>query len=171
MALVPPLGFAPDEVKGLLAPLRSGLSVAIWNCQNPFAVGAIVRVAHSYLPKEIVIVGDAPYYQKASMGMEKYEQIVRLPDLPAFFAHVAGRPLWSVEKDHATIGLYDVPAYPDDVVLAFGSERFGLPPEIVSASAAVVGIPMYGVNHSFPVAVAAGIVLADWARRRHPPTE
>ncbi len=30
----------------------------------------------------------------------------------------------------------------------------------------MVGIPMYGVNHSFPVAVAAGIVLSDWARRR-----
>jgi len=26
---------------------------------------------------------------------------------------------------------------------------------------------MYGVNHSFPVAVAAGIVMAEWARRRY----
>lgn len=166
MALVPPLGFEPDEVRALLAPLRSRMSVAIWNCQNPFAVGAIVRVAHSFLPREIVIVGDAPYYEKASMGMEKYEQIVRLPDLPSFFAHVAGRPIWSIEKDHATVGLYDVERFPDDVVLVLGSERFGLPTEIIAASAVVVGIPMYGVNHSFPVAVAAGIVLSDWARRR-----
>jgi hypothetical protein len=26
---------------------------------------------------------------------------------------------------------------------------------------------MYGVNHSLPVAVAAGIVLSDWARHRY----
>jgi tRNA G18 (ribose-2'-O)-methylase SpoU len=79
------------------------------------------------------------------------------------------RPIWSVEKDEATIGLYDVPAYPQDVILVFGSERSGLPPGIVARSQAVVGIPIYGVNHSLPVAVAAGIVLSDWARRRYAP--
>jgi len=26
---------------------------------------------------------------------------------------------------------------------------------------------MYGVNHSFPVTVAAGIVMNEWARRRY----
>ncbi len=29
----------------------------------------------------------------------------------------------------------------------------------------VIGIPIYGVNHSLPVAVAAGIVMHEWARR------
>ena len=169
MALVPPLGYSPDEVKALLAPLRNRFSVAIWNCQNPFAVGAIIRVAHSFLPREIVIVGDAPYYPKASMGMQKYEDLVTVADEPAFFAHVAGRPVWSVEKDAATVGLWEVGAFPEDVVLVFGSERFGLPRSIVERSDAVVGIPMFGVNHSYPVAVAAGIVLAEWARRRYRP--
>jgi tRNA G18 (ribose-2'-O)-methylase SpoU len=89
--------------------------------------------------------------------------------MDAFFRHAGRRPIWSIEKDHATVGLYDVAAYPDDVVLVFGSERGGLPSEIVARSHAVVGIPMYGVNHSFPVAVAAGIVLSDWARRRYAP--
>jgi hypothetical protein len=31
----------------------------------------------------------------------------------------------------------------------------------------IVGIPMYGVNNSFPVSVATGIVLAEWGRRRY----
>lgn len=167
MAMVPPLGYAPDEVRALLAPLRNRFSVAIWNCQNAFAVGAIIRVAHSFLPREIVIVGDAPYYEKASMGMQKFEQLVRVPDDDAFFAHVAGRPVWSVEKDHATVGLWDVERFPEDVVLVFGSERFGLPASILDRSDAVVGIPMFGVNHSYPVAVAAGIVMAEWARRHY----
>ncbi len=169
MALVPPLDYTPEQVRELLAPLRNDFSVAIWNCQNAFAVGAIIRVAHSFLPREIVIIGDAPYYPKASMGMHKYEQLVTVPDNDAFFAHVAGRPLWSCEKDHATISLFDVASYPRDVVLVFGSERAGLPGDILARSDAVVGIPMYGVNHSYPVSVAAGMVLCDWARRRYRP--
>ena len=165
--LVPPLGYSPDEVRALLAPLRNDLSIAIHSAKNAFAVGAIIRVAHSFLVREILVVGEAPWYEKASMGMHHYETIVRLPDDEAFFAHLGARPLWSVEKDHATVGLYDVEAYPKDVVLVFGSERGGLPSTVIERSQAVVGIPMYGVNHSFPVAVAAGMVLSDWARRRY----
>ncbi len=167
MALVPPLDYSPDEVQALLAPLRNDFTVAIWNCQNPFAVGAIIRVAHSFLPREIVIVGDAPYYAKASMGMHKFERIVTVDDEDAFFAHVDGRPIWSIEKDHATVGLWEVESFPRDVVLVLGSERFGVPRSILDRSDAIVGIPMFGVNHSYPVAVAAGIVFAEWARRRY----
>lgn len=169
MALVPPLDYTPEQVRELLAPLRNDFSIAVWNCQNAFAVGAIIRVAHSFLPREIIIIGDAPYYPKASMGMHKYEHLTTVADDDAFFAHVGGRPLWSIEKDHATIGLFEVDAYPRDVVLVFGSERAGLPESILSKSNAVVGIPMFGVNHSYPVSVAAGMVLCDWARRRYRP--
>ncbi|HKQ69183.1 MAG TPA: TrmH family RNA methyltransferase [Polyangiaceae bacterium] len=167
MALVPPIDLPPEQVRALLEPLRNRFSVAIYNCQNAFAVGAIIRVAHSYLAREIIIIGEAPWYEKASMGMQRYENLVPLASDDAFFAHAANRPIWSIEKDHATIALYDVPSYPDDVILVFGSERAGLPESILRRSRAVVGIPMYGVNHSFPVAVASGIVMSDWARRRY----
>lgn len=167
MALVPSLDLPADEVRDLLQPLRNPFSVAVYNCQNAFSVGAIIRVAHSFLVSEIIIIGDAPWYQKASMGMQHYERIVTLANVDAFLDHAADRPLWSVERDHATVSLYDVTAYPPDVVLVFGSERAGLPGAIIDRSAAVIGIPMYGVNHSLPVAVAAGIVLSDWARHRY----
>jgi tRNA G18 (ribose-2'-O)-methylase SpoU len=169
MALTPPLGLPPDQVRSLLEPLRNRLSVAIYNSDNAFSVGAIIRVAHSFLVREIVVIGSGRWYEKASMGMEHFETVVSLPDEEAFFRHTAGRPIWSVEKDFATVGLYDVAAYPDEVMLVLGSERTGLPPSIVERSEAVVGIPIYGVNHSLPVAVAAGIVLSDWARRRYAP--
>jgi tRNA G18 (ribose-2'-O)-methylase SpoU len=169
MALVPPLDLSPEEIRHLLLPLRNRFSVAIYNCQNAFAVGAIIRVAHSFLAREILVIGKAPWYEKASMGMQRYETVVTLSDDDSFFRHAAGRPIWSVEKDHATIGLYDVRSYPDEVILVMGSERAGLSASILARSDAVIGIPMYGVNHSFPVAVAAGIVLSDWARRRYAP--
>jgi tRNA G18 (ribose-2'-O)-methylase SpoU len=169
MALVPPLDLSAEEVRELLLPLRNELSVAVYNCQNAFAVGAIIRVAHSFLVRELIVIGEAPWYEKASMGMQHYEKVVRVPDEASFFRMVEGRPVWSVERDHATVGIYDVIAYPHDVVLVFGSERSGLPTSVLERSEVVLGIPMYGINHSFPVAVAAGMVLFDWARRRYAP--
>lgn len=167
MGITTPLGADPDEVRALLAPLRNDFTIALHAADNAFAVGAIIRVAHNFLAREIVIIGDAPYYEKASMGMEKYESVVRLASDEAFLAHVGERPLWAVEKDHATTSLYDVPAFPRDVVLLFGSERFGVPESLVKRAQAVVGIPIYGVNHSLPLAVAAGIVMNEWARRKY----
>jgi tRNA G18 (ribose-2'-O)-methylase SpoU len=169
VALDPPIDQDVDEVRKLLAPLRNNLSVAVYNHQNGFSVGAIIRVAHSFLVRDILIIGRERYYQKASMGMHRYETIRTFGDEQEFVRHIGHRPLWAVEKDHATRSLFEVCEYPDDVVLLFGSERAGLPQSILSHANEVIGIPMYGVNHSYPVSVATGMVLCDWARRRYRP--
>ena len=62
-----------------------------------------------------------------------------------------------------------VDAYPPDVVFAFGSERFGFPEGFLERCDDVLAIPLYGVNNSLPVAIACGIALAEWARRRYAP--
>lgn len=167
MALDPPLDEPPERVRELLAPLRHDLSIAVHTAGNAFAVGAIIRVAHNFLAREIILVGEAPHYEKASMGMEKYESIVRVPDDDALFAHVSGRPVFAFERELARRSLYDVGAFPKDVVLLFGSERFGLSAELAARCDDVISIPLYGVNQSLPLAVAAGIAMNEWARARH----
>ncbi|MDB4941294.1 MAG: hypothetical protein JWP97_828 [Labilithrix sp.] len=167
MALFPPLDASAEEVRALLAPLRNDFAIALHAADNAFAVGAIIRVAHSFLAREIVVIGQAPFYEKASMGMEKYESVVRVADDEAFLAHVAGRPLWAFEKEHATLSVNAVTTFPPGVVLLFGSERSGIPPGLVARADAVLGIPIYGVNNSLPLAIAAGIVMNEWARRRY----
>src|SRR5262245_57600116 len=101
MALFPPLDADVQTVREALRPLRNDFTVALHAAENAFAIGAIIRVAHSFLAREIVLIGDAPYYEKASMGMEKYETITRVSSDAAFLEHVRGRPLWAVEKDAA----------------------------------------------------------------------
>lgn len=167
MPLFPPLDASVETVRDTLRPLRNDFSIALHTAENPFAVGAIIRVAHSFLAREIILIGHAPYYEKASMGMEKYESIVRVPSEPAFFEHVAGRPLWAVEKDAATMNVNTVESFPKDVVFLFGSERFGVPTSALERACITIGIPIYGVNHSLPLAIAAGIVMNEWARRRY----
>jgi tRNA G18 (ribose-2'-O)-methylase SpoU len=165
--LEPPLDASPEDVRAALEPLRNDFSVALWTPGNAFAVGAVIRVAHSFLAREVFVVGGERYYAKASMGMHRYEQVVRVRDAAELLGAVKGRPVWAVEKDHARRSIHGVTAFPRGVVFLFGSERFGLPDEAVEAADEVVGIPLYGVNHSLPVAVAAGIVMNEWARRRY----
>jgi tRNA G18 (ribose-2'-O)-methylase SpoU len=163
---VEPFALPTGEIRASLASLRRPLSIAILRARNPFNVGAIIRVAHSFLAREILLVGTEPYYERASMGMERYETIVELPDEAAFLSHVraAGRKLVVFEKEAAQVDLWHADL-PEDCVMLFGSETTGVPPELVAAADLVVGIPMYGINHSFPVTVAAGIAMAEWTRR------
>ena len=167
MGLHPPLDATPQAIAEALAPLRNDFSVALWTPGNPFAVGAVIRVAHNFLAREVFLVGKAPFYAKASMGMHRFEKIVEVDDEAALLAAVAGRPLWAVEKDHARVSIHGVSAFPRDVVFLFGSERSGLPATVLRDASEVVGIPVYGVNQSLPLAVAAGIVMSEWARRRY----
>jgi tRNA G18 (ribose-2'-O)-methylase SpoU len=141
--------------------------VALFSPGNAFAVGAIIRVAHSFLAREIIIVGAGKWYAKASMGMHKYETIVRVADPDELLLVLRGRPLWAIEKEKARVSIESVKKFPHGVVFVFGSERFGLPDALLESADQVVGIPIYGVNHSLPVAVAAGVVMHEWARRRY----
>ena len=162
-----PIEETAEEVRSVLAPIRNDFSVALVAPGNPFAIGGVIRVAHSFLAREVILVDTGDGYPKASMGMHKYETVVRLPDVTALLRHVAGRPLWALEKDHARRSIVSVDAFPAHVVLAFGSERFGLPREVLDAAHETVGIPMYGMNHSLPLVVAAGIAMHEWARPRY----
>ncbi|MCL2822385.1 MAG: TrmH family RNA methyltransferase [Polyangiaceae bacterium] len=167
MALYPPIEESADEVRAVLAPLRNSISVALFAHENAFSVGGIIRVAHSFLVREIIIIGTEPYYPKASMGMHRFESIRVFRDDEQFFEQVRGRLVWAVEKERATRSVFDPRPFPTDVVFLFGSERGGLPSAVLDRSDEVIGLPMYGVNNSFPVSVAVGMVLSEWGRRHY----
>ena len=168
MAKVPPLRMPRDEVKRELDRLRHPFRVAVDRAKNPFNIGAIVRTAHSFLAKEIILVGTDPWYERAAMGMQRYEHIREVASTGEFveLAQAEGWPIVAFEKDDANVGLWEA-ELPDDAVLVFGNEDRGVSRKVLAAAAEVVGIPMYGINHSYPISIAAGIAMAEWARRRH----
>jgi tRNA G18 (ribose-2'-O)-methylase SpoU len=161
---VPAFDLPVEEIRESLAKLRRPLSIAILRARNPFNVGAIIRVAHSFLVREIILVGTEPFYERAAMGMDRYENIVNVATEGELLEHARGRKLVVFEKDAARVDLWRADL-PEECVMVFGSETHGVPEEIVRAADLVVGIPMYGINHSFPVTVAAGIAMAEWTRR------
>jgi tRNA G18 (ribose-2'-O)-methylase SpoU len=167
---VPPFELPLEEIRDSLQPLRRPLRIAVLRAQNPFNVGAIIRVAHSFLVQDVVLVGDERYYQRAAMGMDRYENIVELAtdaDLIAW-ARERALPVIVFEREHARVDLWRAPL-PEACLMVFGSETAGVSDELVAAADQVVAIPMYGINNSFPVTVAAGIAMAEWTRRHFVP--
>lgn len=165
---VPPFGMPRDEVRRELNRIRHPMRIAVDRTKNPFNIGAIIRTAHSFLAKEIVLIGTERWYERAAMGMQRYENLVELPDEDAFLER-ALKERWTViafEKEHGSVGLWEADL-PEDAVLLFGNEDDGLSQRMLDAAHQVVSIPMYGINHSYPVTVAAGIAMAEWARRRY----
>lgn len=163
---VPAFELPLEEIRESLQALRRPLRIAILRAGNPFNVGAIIRVAHSFLVGEIVLVGDEKFYQRAAMGMDKYENLVFLPSEAALVAWADERklPLVVFEREHARVDLWRA-ELPPSCLMVFGSESAGVSEEVIAAADTVVGIPMYGINNSFPVTVAAGIAMAEWTRR------
>src|SRR3954470_24374267 len=146
---VPAFDMPLAEIRASLAGLRRPLSIAILRARNPFNVGAIIRVAHSFLAREIILIGSEPYYERASMGMDRFENIVTIPTEAEFLARAETmqQKLVVFEKEEAKVDLWRA-ELPDQCTMVFGSEVSGVPPEIVAAADLVVGIPMYGINHS-----------------------
>ena len=166
MAHVPPLGLPLDEVRAELDRIRFPLRIAVRRAKNPFNVGAIIRTAHSFLVTEIVLIGGERWYERAAMGMHRYEHIREVESEEAFVA-IARREGWHLsvlEKDDANIALWDA-ALPRDTCIVVGNEDDGVGRTLLEAASEIVAIPMYGLNHSYPMTVAAGITLAEWARR------
>jgi tRNA G18 (ribose-2'-O)-methylase SpoU len=160
MAHVPPFEMPRNEVRSELDRLRHPFRVAIDRAKNPFNIGSIIRTAHSFLVKEIILIGTEPWYERAAMGMQRYENIIELPTERTFL-DVAEREGWRLvafEKDHAQVGLWEA-ELAEGAVLIFGNEDDG--------ADQVVAIPMFGINHSYPISVAAGIAMAEWARRHY----
>jgi tRNA G18 (ribose-2'-O)-methylase SpoU len=165
---VPAFELPTEEIRASLRPLRRPLSIAVLRSGNPFNVGAIIRTAHSFLVRDIVLVGNERYYERAAMGMQRYENIVNLTDEGQLvpWARSRGLHVAVFERDEARVDLWRA-RLPEDCLMVFGSESHGVPTEVVAGADEVVGIPMYGINHSFPVTVAAGIAMAEWTRRHY----
>jgi len=166
MALVPPLDATPAEVRALLAPLRGDFSIAIHSLGNAFAVGAIIRVAHSFLAREIFVVGDRAVLRKGIDGDgEVRDDRFGRWRRRSLRARERATGVGDREGSRASIALRGR-AISASVVFLFGSERAGLSREVIGAPTTSSGSRCTALNHSFPVTVAAGIVMSEWARRR-----
>ncbi|WP_407563088.1 TrmH family RNA methyltransferase [Streptomyces sp. 184] len=171
-----------DGPSGIAAVLRSrdagidalrvrpgAVFVALHRIANPGNLGTIIRTVDAVGGAGVILVGDtvdpyAPAAVKASMGSLFAVDVVHTPDAAGFFS-------WAAEQDVAvlaTSGSADEDhwsaAYDPPLAFLLGSEREGLPDDLLAQASRRVRIPMVGTVDSLNIGVAASIMLYE-ARR------
>lgn len=170
--------FSKEEIKETLNEIRHDFSVAIFGTDNYFNGGAIVRTAHQFLVKEIILVDCPKIYEKATMGTHKWENIIHLTmaDFLQRFLPTQNVILFERRPDLASESLVDY-EFPSNPVFCFGNEKTGIPDELIQAAAKskqenpstghVVSIPQFGIQNDLNLACAAGIVMYDWVAKKY----
>ena len=160
--------FTKQEVKDCLKPIRHNFEIAVYGTDNYFNLGAIIRTAHNFLAKGIYAVDLNGFYEKASMGARKYEDVTKV-DLDGFLAGLNGKPLIVFERRPELNNahcLYDF-KWPENPVMFFGNEKFGVPEKALETAHSVVSISVYGLLHDFNVSNAASIAMYDWMNKNY----
>ena len=154
-----------------LAEYREGLrpfGLAAWNISKEHNVGSLVRTAHATAASEVVLIGEREWNVEAAKTAELYTDIVQLPDVESFRAHLARRrwQLVVVELDDRAVSLFEA-AYPDRPCFLVGAELGGVPEELIAEAVAVVQIPQWGLVPSLNLAVAGSLVVYDYLAKLH----
>lgn len=166
MSVAPNLSeFTRDEICDALDEVRQPVSIAIYGSKNEFNIGGMIRTAHNFLVRDIHLVEVEWFYEKGALSTLKYEKrhLKRWATLASFIEGVKGRPIVSYERREG-LDCYDIRSYryPENPILFFGSEKSGVPDEILAASHSVVTIPILGLNNDHNVSISCGIALYDW---------
>lgn len=136
------------------------VTLALWHVGDPGNVGTLLRAAEAFGAGVALSQGCAdptgPKAVRASMG-----SLFRVP--LSGFDEPAGRRVALVPDGGIPLPELD-PG--DEVVLVLGSERDGLPAEVIERYDERASIPQPGGGESLNVAMAGTIALYELARRR-----
>ncbi|WP_404958586.1 TrmH family RNA methyltransferase [Streptomyces sp. 147326] len=155
------LAVRPDRAAGLIAlgrMPRPAPVVVLDNPRNLGNVGAVVRLAAGFGATGVVTRGDLdpwhPNVVRAGAGLHYATTVERLAldELPP-------GPLYALDPEGVDIRTLTLP---DDALLAFGSERHGISPELRDRADHLVSLPMRPQVSSYNLATSVAMTLFHW---------
>ncbi|GGW97204.1 TrmH family RNA methyltransferase [Streptomyces chryseus] len=137
---------------------RSAPIVVLDNPRNLGNVGAVVRLAAGFGATGVVTTGDMdpwhPNVVRAGAGLH-YATAVERRSIDA----LPPGPLYVLDPEGEDIRSVDIP---DDALLAFGSERHGISPELRARATRLVALPMRPQVSSYNLATSVAMTLFHW---------
>jgi len=171
--VVPPFRYAhPDDLLERALAASPGLLVALDGVTDPRNLGAVVRSAAAFGAQGVVVperraAGMTAAAWKTSAGAAARLPVARATNLNRTLRSYADGGLLVVGlAADGDISLDELEAATDPVVLVVGSEGRGLSRLVGENCDLLVRIPMAGAVESLNAGVAAGVALAEIARRR-----
>ena len=144
--------------------------VLLESVRDPSNVGAIIRSAAAIGIDRLILSADCadiyhPKAVRASMGTLFNQRIDRVGDLAATIEEMkeSGRRVFAAALDERALMLGQFEIVAGDAVV-IGNEGHGLSSEVVAACSNSVIIPMSGRAESFNAAVAASILMWEFAK-------
>jgi 23S rRNA (guanosine2251-2'-O)-methyltransferase len=171
---VPPYRYAhPDDlIATAMSTGRQGLLVALDGVTDPRNLGAVVRSAAAFGAHGVLV----PQRRSASMtavawrtsaGTAARIPVARATNLTRTLRDAASAGFTVVGLDtEGAVSIDDLAAATEPVLLVVGAEGKGLSRLVRETCDLVVSIPMASAVESLNASVAAGVVLAEVARRR-----
>lgn len=146
----------------------SGPVIVCVGLSLPSNIGGVLRIADAMRCREVIFV-DTPYQNSRRIRKVSRHMSDKLPHRFVSFAAFETMvepllPLVAIEITTESRNLYDT-TLPADVTLVIGSERYGIPENVLKLCTQAVYLPMFGINSSMNVATSLGIVLYEWYRR------
>lgn len=160
-----------EKIKGLE---RRPLFFILENIYDTYNIGGLFRLADALNIKKIFLCGTCetpPNHKikKASIGTDKIvpweyyptaaEAVAAINNLPRRQAGLTNNnvAIYAVEQTPASIP-YTQARYPLPLAFIFGNETTGVTPATLKLAHQTVSIPMFGINKSLNVIIAAAIV-------------
>ncbi|MEU1818088.1 TrmH family RNA methyltransferase [Streptomyces roseifaciens] len=137
---------------------RKAPVVVLDNPRNLGNVGAVIRLAAGFGATGVVTTGDMdpwhPNAVRAGAGLHYATAVERLP-LP----ELPPGPLYALDPEGDDIRSLSLP---DDALIAFGSERHGISPELRERATRLVALPMRPQVSSYNLATSVAMALFHW---------
>jgi tRNA G18 (ribose-2'-O)-methylase SpoU len=152
-----------EEIKAAIP--RYPVALAGFSTKYDINIGVMMRNSNAFACDHFVIVGHKKYDRRPSMGVQNYEHIVHCESIEALRKFVRRENYTVIGVDYlpgVSVPMTGVEYYGERTLFVMGSERNGLPQEIINMCGLVVHIPMFGSVRSLNVGVASGIILNDW---------
>jgi 23S rRNA (guanosine2251-2'-O)-methyltransferase len=171
---VPPYAYAhPDELLEIASESRApGLIVALDGVTDPRNLGAVVRSVGAFGGHGVVVpqrraAGMTAVAWRTSAGVAARLPVARATNLTRTLQEYAQAGYMIAGLDaEGTVSLDEFEMASDPLVIVIGSEGKGLSRLVKQTCDVTVSIPMAGPVESLNASVAAGVVLAEVARRR-----
>lgn len=141
---------------------RTAPVVVLDNPRNLGNVGAVVRLAAGFGATGVITRGDLdpwhPNVVRSGAGLH-YATVVERLDADLDLDELPAGPLYALDPEGADIRSLTLP---DDALLAFGSERHGISPELRARADHLVSLPMRPQVSSYNLATSVAMTLFHW---------
>lgn len=134
-------------------------------------VGTILRLADALLVQKVYLCGDTvnPFGKKVlngSRGAERWVELEQHNDAVQVIHRLKAQGISIVSAEIANESVdYRTGDFQLPVGLVLGREDYGVRPEILGLSDAIVHLPIFGMANSLNVATVAAVLLYEVARR------